>query len=247
MRKSFIILIALLFVTGFSTMSNAEIFKWVDEKGTVHFTDDPATIPEKYVDKTMTGEFSESSEKGPPPSRRNPEYGYPSQKQLSVPKQTKKDSQECGSPSETDIVFFLPRYCGGARTSIAIECREILKKCCNYNDREFAEIADKEAKDREWKIIPKKIPGLLRWYCGQSRPDIASEGRTTKDIESDNRIAPQNEPPKHHQNPGAINTRTGEFYPGVAGGIINPRTGEFYPDVGGGYIKPSTGEFIPKQ
>ena len=48
-------------------------------------------------------------------------------------------------------------------------------------------------------------------------------------------------------NKGAINTRTGEYYPGAAGGIINPKTGQFYPDVGGGYINPKTGEFMPKQ
>ena len=34
--------------------SHAEIFKWVDEKGTVHFTEDPATIPEKYREKTQS-------------------------------------------------------------------------------------------------------------------------------------------------------------------------------------------------
>lgn len=48
-------------------------------------------------------------------------------------------------------------------------------------------------------------------------------------------------------NKGAIDTRTGEYYPGAAGGIINPKTGQFYPDVGGGYINPKTGEFMPKQ
>lgn len=47
-------------------------------------------------------------------------------------------------------------------------------------------------------------------------------------------------------NPGAINTTTGEFYPGAAGGVINPRTGQFYPDVGGGYINPQNGQFMPK-
>lgn len=26
----------------------AEIYKWVDEKGSIHFTEDPSTIPEKY-------------------------------------------------------------------------------------------------------------------------------------------------------------------------------------------------------
>jgi hypothetical protein len=28
--------------------AHAEIYKWVDDKGAVHFTEDPATIPEKY-------------------------------------------------------------------------------------------------------------------------------------------------------------------------------------------------------
>ena len=32
----------------------AEIHKWVDEKGTVHFTVDPGTIPEKYTEKTQS-------------------------------------------------------------------------------------------------------------------------------------------------------------------------------------------------
>jgi len=34
--------------------AHAEIFKWVDEKGTVHFTEDPATIPEKYWEKVKS-------------------------------------------------------------------------------------------------------------------------------------------------------------------------------------------------
>ena len=31
----------------------AEIYKWVDEKGTVHFSEDPGTIPEKQTEKTQ--------------------------------------------------------------------------------------------------------------------------------------------------------------------------------------------------
>ena len=30
------------------SVSHAEVYKWIDEKGTVHFTEDPETIPEKY-------------------------------------------------------------------------------------------------------------------------------------------------------------------------------------------------------
>jgi len=31
-----------------SQSAQAEIYKWIDEKGTVHFTEDPETIPERY-------------------------------------------------------------------------------------------------------------------------------------------------------------------------------------------------------
>jgi hypothetical protein len=33
---------------------SAEIYNWVDEKGTVHFTEDSSTIPEKYRDQTKS-------------------------------------------------------------------------------------------------------------------------------------------------------------------------------------------------
>jgi len=37
----------------------AEIYKWIDEKGTVHFTEDPSTIPEKYRDQTRSRKTEE--------------------------------------------------------------------------------------------------------------------------------------------------------------------------------------------
>ncbi len=46
MRK--ILLIAILLLMGIS-LGYGEIYKWVDEKGTVHFTDDLSSIPEKYL------------------------------------------------------------------------------------------------------------------------------------------------------------------------------------------------------
>lgn len=42
-----ILIIVIIFL---SSICFAEIYKWVDDKGTVHFTEDPATIPEKYKD-----------------------------------------------------------------------------------------------------------------------------------------------------------------------------------------------------
>jgi hypothetical protein len=44
---------------------------------------------------------------------------------------------------------------------------------------------------------------------------------------------------------GALNPKTGEFYPSHGEGVINPKTGEFYPPSGSGYINPRTGEYYP--
>ncbi len=53
-----IILFGLLFI---SLPSYAKIYKWVDEKETVHFTEDPATIPEQYKDKVRSRTTEEDS------------------------------------------------------------------------------------------------------------------------------------------------------------------------------------------
>ena len=52
MRRMLVILVlALGFL--FPVFVWAEIYKWVDEKGTIHFTEDPGTIPEKQTEKTQ--------------------------------------------------------------------------------------------------------------------------------------------------------------------------------------------------
>ncbi len=45
MKVTIIVLFCIFFFCG---VGLGEIYKWVDEKGTVHFTQDPSTIPEKY-------------------------------------------------------------------------------------------------------------------------------------------------------------------------------------------------------
>jgi len=52
-------IIAIFGLLLFFTFANAEIYKWVDEKGTVHFTEDPSTIPEKYRDKIKSRQTEE--------------------------------------------------------------------------------------------------------------------------------------------------------------------------------------------
>lgn len=48
---------------------------------------------------------------------------------------------------------------------------------------------------------------------------------------------------------GAINARTGEYYPPAGpDGVIDAETGEFYPKAGpDGYINPATGQYHPAQ
>lgn len=70
MSKAFFlvtILIALALPAG------AEMYKWVDEKGTVHFTDDISSIPEKYREdveerKTPTGKPGQEVREKPAPA-----------------------------------------------------------------------------------------------------------------------------------------------------------------------------------
>jgi len=65
-------MIALPFVAG-----GQEIYQWVDEKGTVHFTDDFGQIPEKYQDqvkeKKTPPEPAPSPTTRPPQSKASPE------------------------------------------------------------------------------------------------------------------------------------------------------------------------------
>ncbi len=60
MKRISVIILLTLFI---SEVSFAEVYRWVDEKGAVHFTDDIMQVPEKYRSKTEdTGLFEEKEE-----------------------------------------------------------------------------------------------------------------------------------------------------------------------------------------
>jgi hypothetical protein len=47
-------LLALIWLTFYCTMSwGQEIYRWVDEKGTIHLTDDMSSVPERYRDQVQ--------------------------------------------------------------------------------------------------------------------------------------------------------------------------------------------------
>ncbi len=82
-----------------------------------------------------------------------------------------------------------------------------------------------EALPRPGELIPAPIPPALKQPQVPS-PPVQAPARNT----------------------GAINPRTGEFYPPQGEGIMNPRTGEYYPPVRGeGFINPRTGELYRRK
>jgi len=92
----------------------------------------------------------------------------------------------------------------------------------------------------------RPYPVVVRVYEPEAEPVTSQPlrdpaGRTHSTV-SQKQFQPQSAPTS-----SAIDPRTGQYYPGVAGGVINPTNGQFYPDVGAGYIDPRTGQFMPKQ
>jgi hypothetical protein len=71
-----------------------EVYRWVDEQGTVHFTDDLGLVPEKYRDQILTGK----PPKEPAPS---PPISPPS---IEPPKKTEAEKEAESAPGQKDIL-----------------------------------------------------------------------------------------------------------------------------------------------
>ena len=76
-----LILFLIIMLAFFVPSSYGEMYKWVDEKGTVHFTDDPSSIPEKYRQdaetRTPPKETSTSQPQELPKSSLSPKESEP--------------------------------------------------------------------------------------------------------------------------------------------------------------------------
>jgi clan AA aspartic protease (TIGR02281 family) len=67
-RKMRLAILLMMMLGVLVPSSYGEMYKWVDEKGTVHFTDDPSNIPEKYRPDAETRKpREESSTRQPQP------------------------------------------------------------------------------------------------------------------------------------------------------------------------------------
>jgi hypothetical protein len=67
MRRIWLFLFFLVLLAPLVSIS-AEIYRWTDEKGTVHFTDDPTKIPERYSEQREKIQAPEEKITSPQPS-----------------------------------------------------------------------------------------------------------------------------------------------------------------------------------
>jgi hypothetical protein len=91
-KRGLFILIGLILYSVIS--AGQEVYKWVDEKGTVHFTDDLGEVPEKYREqiqkKTPPKEPIPSQPTSPPPIK-SPKSMEPEKEAESAPGSVQKD------------------------------------------------------------------------------------------------------------------------------------------------------------
>jgi hypothetical protein len=97
-RMGLLILMGLTFLS-FSLAFGQEVYRWVDEQGTVHFTDDLGQVPEKYRDKIQKKE----PPKEPPITQPIPPQPAPSQP-LAPPTGMGIDKGSGATPRQKDIL-----------------------------------------------------------------------------------------------------------------------------------------------
>lgn len=87
MQRSILLILVLLILSS-PLVFGQEIYQWVDEKGTVHFTDDLGKIPEKYQDQMKEKKTPPEPAPAPSPS---PSTRPPQSKAPPEPSVEKKD------------------------------------------------------------------------------------------------------------------------------------------------------------
>lgn len=94
-------------------------------------------------------------------------------------------------------------------------------------------------------VADSKVPGNL--YPAQPAGIPQNPPSTIPQRTSPNRLTPPAPPavPPATGYRGAVDPKTGHFYPAQGNGVFNPQTGEFYPRSGSGFVNPRTGAFYP--
>jgi hypothetical protein len=158
MKKISLVLALALFFLG--SIAHAEVFKWVDEKGGVHFTEDPATIPERYREKVENRTTEEDSAGRTTATTGSQQLGFEGQYGR-VEGMGKPPEPEYQRFDERKLQAFLNKYCtyqqevyesrstavkhrkGETITQLVPSFREAFMENPNYDERGFSELVER--------------------------------------------------------------------------------------------------------
>jgi len=141
--------IVLLVIIGLTLSSMAfgqEVYKWVDEKGTAHFTDDLGLVPEKYRDQILT--------------EKRPKEPTPSPLPLSVgpPKSSEAGKEAESPPVQKDILGRGEEWWRAK----AIEWNEKFKAARRNYEMAYSEWKSKEHELEASKFKPDSLKRKLK-------------------------------------------------------------------------------------
>jgi hypothetical protein len=140
-RTGLLILIGLIFCSAVSW--GQEVYQWVDEKGTIHFTDDLSLVPERYQNQVQ----KEKSSKEPSPLL---------SPQLTTEEEGKKEPKS--APERKDLIG---RGEGWWRAKAKEWNEKLLNAQKNY-EAAFADYKKKEKELEESKFKPKSLQRKLK-------------------------------------------------------------------------------------
>ena len=198
----------LITVAGTSTQSFAQMYKWRDKNGTIHYTDTPPPNS-SYKSKAIHN--------APPPDladQTNAENRLEKDKEsIDALRQRMRDlkRQEAEQASPANQL----------KASIAQFCMQQINKLQNGN---FAGLPDLSSC---WNT---SAASALSQLCAEKINDGTWNPPPVFCTPHSQPIQPPPSAlPAAPVIGGAINPSTGAFYPGVDGGYINPQNGQFYP------------------
>ena len=272
MKTVMVILMTILFSLLFISRSphSDEIYKWVDEKGTVNFSDNPGAREFRGMVEPKEGlETVEKWELGKRNLSRDDLYHY----LKASPDSPRKETTHSLSPSR-----------GHHDLSNDRDYQEMLKKIgkSQYYQRDYykprsgvpharkgeinpaAEKATQELKgnidqlvrDPRWETSSEYRDEVKKYFKGHfnekdeyfSRTGtVVREAGEIKVPRSETKSSGSVNPKASSQEILSQNPKHGEFLPRSGAGVINPRTGEYYPPSGpNAYINLRTGDIYPK-
>ena len=106
--SSVLLSLLLLFICHPVLSGSGELYKWVDEKGTIHFTDRPSEVPPEYRNQIETKTFKKRSKPGEKPESETENTSKPAEPSKQPHSQVKNTSESAESPAVALERFEVP-------------------------------------------------------------------------------------------------------------------------------------------